>query len=373
VETDLESLHRILRLINHFAHLDAFIDLNMLDNDFAGTFTSELDYVTEGKNAEQFQRNLLMNMHVDVPQIFWDLSTKRVLTMEFMDGVRVDDLAAIDAAGIDRKELAANLGDLFFGMVLEDGLYHADPHPGNVFVRSDGVIQLIDFGMVGTITPEMRRYYGDLVLGMVRHDAPRIVQALKDLGFVGPGADTTGWVNIVEPYIDALIQDTASFYTGASMVEGAMHGRINLTVDPATMARIQQFIFSQPITLPGQTTFLFKSVITVVGLCLRLDPDLDLIGAARAHMGAASTMQTMYEMAARMAGEGWDAVKSVIPTARAVASFARKLDDGTFNAVLGRSIEYRVKEAQRQQTKQIVRAIAVATGVIAATIWRRGR
>jgi len=372
VRTDLKSLRQILRLVNHFLHIDRYADLDVLDADFSQTFTNELDYLMEGQNAEVFQRNLLMNMHVDVPQIFWQFSTRRVLTMEFMDGVRIDDLAAIEAAGIDRRELAANLADIFFGMVLDDGFYHADPHPGNVFVRHDGIIQLLDFGMVGAITQTARHQYGQLITSLVRRDAAGIVDALRELGFLGPGADTTALADMLGPYIDVVVGDVASFYTGTSIVDSMMKGRVNLNVDPATMAKIQEFIYAQPINLPGQTTFLGKAVITVVGLCLRLDPELDLISAAGAHMAGGSAAKTAYDLASRALRDGLDLIKQAVPTARRVISLAKKLDDGTFADGIARDVERRLVKAQRRQTRQIVTAIAAGTGVIVAALrWRR--
>ena len=371
VATDLKSLRRILRLVNHFLHIDRFVDLDVLDDDFSQTFTNELDYAMEGENAETFQRNLLMNMHVDVPQIFWQFSTRRVLTMEFMDGVRVDDLDAIDALGIDRHELANNLADLFFSMVLDDGFYHADPHPGNVFVRHDGIIQLLDFGMVGSITNTARQQYGKLITSLVRRDAPGIVDALHELGFLGPGADTKTMASMLGPYIDSVVGDVASFYTGASIVDSMMNGRVNLNVDPAALAKIQEFIYSQPINLPGQTTFLGKAVITVLGLCLRLDPNLDLIGAAAAHLAGGSKRQAAFNLASQAVQEGLDLVKQIVPTTRRLISLARQLEDGTFEDALARNLERRLIKAQQQQTRRIIGTIAVGTSlVVAALRWR---
>jgi len=369
VATDLRSLRALLRLVNHWVHIDKYTDLDALEADFSDTFTSELDYLAEGHNAEQFQRNLLMNMNVDVPQIYWKLSTRRVLTMEFMDGVPIDDLSAIEAAGIDRRQLAANLADIFFGMVLDDGFYHADPHPGNVFVRSDGIVQLLDFGMVGSITPDARREYGHLITALVRRDAEGIVSALRELGFLGPGADTKTMASMLGPYIDAVVGDVASFYNGASFVDSMMSGKINLTVDPEALEKIQQFIFSQPINLPGQTTFLGKAVITVIGLCLRLDPELDLIGAAGAHLsGGGSKTSAIFDLAGQALGEGLGYLKDALPTARRLIDLSKRLADGSFEDDMAAAVERRLASAQHRQTTRLVRTIAIATGVIVAAI-----
>jgi len=371
VDVDLKSLRAVLRLINHWLHIDRLMVLDVLDADFSETFSNELDYIKEGQNAETFQRNLLMSRHVDVPQIFWKWSTRRVLTMEFMDGVRIDDLAAIDAEGIDRHELAANLADLFFQMVLDDDIFHADPHPGNVFVRPDGIIQLIDFGMVGEVSQAARGHYAELVTALIRRDAAGIVRALKDLGFLGPGADTTTMTDLIGPYIDALVGDVAQFYTGRSMIDTVMSGHMNLSIDSATLDKIQQFIFTQPITLPGQTTFLGKALLTVLGLCLRLDPTLDLIATAGAYMSGQNKMQYALDWAGRALGEASGLLRGAIPAAKHLMAVAQKLDDGTLEVRLSRSAEDRLMQAQERSTRRIVRAILLSAGVIGAVLWRR--
>lgn len=371
VATDLTSLRAILRLFDRFFHLSRMIDLDVLEADFTATFTNELDYALEGRHAETFQRNLLWDMHVDIPQIFWERSSHRVLTMEYMDGVRIDDLAAIDAFGIDRHELAVNLAGVFFHMVLTDGFFHADPHPGNVFVRRDGVIQLIDFGMVGTVTDADRARYADLVMAMTRHDAMGIVRALRALGFLGPGADLRRLATMIEPYIAAIVGDVSRMYTSASVVGSMMSGSFDLTIDAATLEQMQRFIFTQPIVLPGQATFLGKALVTVVGLCLRLDPDLDLLAICGPYV-AEATQAGAFEWLTKRVGDGAAMARNAVPTARRLLALAERLDDGTFELELGEAVERRLRASQQQQTRHIVRAVAaLVAGAVVVLRWRR--
>jgi len=365
VDADLKSLRSVLRLLNRWLN----VDLDSLEADFTVTFTNELDYIKEGTYCERFQRNLLMNMRVDIPRIYWEHSSRRVLTMEFMGGVPIDDLPALDAAGIDRKQLALDLANMYFSMVLDDGFYHADPHPGNVFVRGDGIIELIDFGMVGSITPQARAQYTQLMLGLSRRDAAGLVRSLKELGFLGPGADTRALTEMVGPYIDALVGDVAGFYTGASVVDSMMSGNLNLSIDAETLEQIRQFIFTQPITLPGQTTFLGKALITVVGLCLRLDPEMDLAATAGAFI--ASRTPTAQEFTSQILTSGLSMIRDIVPTAKRIISLAQKLDDGTLEVELSRTVERRLMETQAKQTRRLMRTVAIAAGAIIVTIIRR--
>ncbi|MDR2895096.1 MAG: hypothetical protein LBV30_00355 [Propionibacteriaceae bacterium] len=371
VKTDLRTLRAILRLLDRLLHLGRFTDVAQLEADFSATFSAELDFQQEGHNAETCQRNLLLNAHIDIPQIHWSHSRGRVLTMEFMDGVRIDDLAAIDAAGIDRSELAEALAGIFFQMVLTDGFYHADPHPGNVLVRHDGVIQLIDFGMVGRVSPQAISQYTELVSCLVRRDAAGIVAALSALGFLSPGADTATLTRLIKPHIDALIGDVTGFYTGASFIGAAMDGQLKLSLDQASLAQIQQFIFSQPITLPGQTTFLGKALITVLGLCLRLDPGMDVIAAATPFVGSGAGEQLRHWLE-RAWSDGRGLITGLIPTAQRLMSVAEKLDDGSLQVELNAQVEARLTGQLQRSTKRITRAIVIGSGLIALALgWRR--
>jgi len=364
VATDLKSLKLVLRLLDKLTGFGRHIDLDALETDFTATFTDELDYVKEGTYAESFQRDLLLNPCVDIPQIYWERSTRRVLTMEYMGGVPIDDLATLDAWGVDRHELAVNLAGLFFEMILEHGRYHADPHPGNVFVRPDGIIQLIDFGMVGAITPEARREYGHLVTALVRRNAPGIVRALKALGFLGPGADTRRLTELIAPYIDTIVGQVAGFYTGTSIMDSVMSGGVHLTVDASTLADIQSFIYTQPIILPGQTTFLGKALVTVIGLCLRLDPGLDLLGTAAPYV-TGQTANAVSDLVGRALTQGKDFLADIVPLAGRLGSLVKRLDDGSLEAEYAQLIELKVREATQRQTRQTLRAIAVSTGLLA--------
>jgi len=350
VETDLGILKTVLRLLDRLTGLGSRVGTDALIVDFTTTFTDELDYIREGQHAERFQVDLLFDPHVEIPQIFWEYSTRRVLTMEFMAGVPIDDLATIDAWGLDRHALAENLAGLFFQMVLGTGWFHADPHPGNVFVRPDGIIQLIDFGMVGTISPQAVTQYERLLTGLRRRDGRGIVAALRSLGFLGPGADTSKLAGLIDSYIDDIVGQVSSLYTSGSIVGQVMGGGLNLKLDAKALADLQQFIFTQPIVLPGGTAFLGKSLVTVIGLCLRLDPSLDLLATAATH-------------APRL-----DLAQRAIDGVDRAVTFVRRLEDGSFEADIASQVSARVEAALRVERRSLLRIGTVAAGVLALAI-----
>jgi len=365
VATDLNILSRLLTVLDRLFRLRELMDVEGLKADFTRTFSDELDYVKEGHTAEQFQGDLLYNPHVDIPKVYWNYSSRRVLTMEFMDGVRIDDMAAIDAWGVNRHDLAENLAGIFFSMVLTSGRFHADPHPGNIFVASSGVIQLLDFGMVGTVDPSSRSQYTALLASLVGRDANGIVDALASLKFLGPGTDRVRMAQLIGPHIDAIVGDVTGFYSGTSIVDGLIGGQVKLSVGPEQLAEIQRFVFSQPIILPANTAFLGKALVTVIGLCLRLDPGIDLLATAAPYVtGPAVWLQTL--------DQAKQAAKNIVPNTRRLLRVAQRLGDGSFEADMGALIESRIEDAQRRQTRTIIKALALAAAGLAIVLRRRG-
>ena len=369
VATDLRALRDILHLVDRFIGLSKVANLDTIEAEFAATFTDELDYIKEGHNAETFQRNLLMNPNVDIPKIYWERTTKCVLTMEFMDGMRIDDLEAIKAAGINCEELAIHLSDVYFQMILDDGFFHADPHPGNVFVRSDGVIQLIDFGMIGTVTEENRAGFTQLVLSMVNHDAMGIVRALRSLGFLGPGTQMRKLATMIEPYIASLLGDVTRMYTSQSVVDAMMTGQTTLTIDDDKLDEIQRFIYTQPIVLPAQIAFLGKALITVVGVGLRLYPQADLLAVAAPHVAGGGIGEFI---SAQFSGVA-DLVKNFLPNTQRLVSTVDKIDDGTFEVELAQAVHRRVAAEQRRQTNRLVKVMVGIGTVLGLLIGFRRR
>ncbi|MDR3107111.1 MAG: hypothetical protein LBU05_02770, partial [Bifidobacteriaceae bacterium] len=391
VETDLRSLRRVLALLARFTHLLDLIDWQAVCRDFEDTHRDELDYVKEGRNAETFQRNLLFNPHVEIPQIHWSHTTERVLTMEFMNGVKIDDRAALDAAGVDRSALARYLMELYLHMLLRDGFFHADPHPGNLFVRPDGVIQLIDFGMVGQLPEQMRAQFVRLVAAFFQRDASAVVSSLQELGFIAADADTAALRRSLIPLIDAIIDDLVGLFRGTSFVEGALattgdggggrtgptaSGKVGgktaagLTAAGASLDQLREVILTEPVQLPGQVSFLGKALITVFSNCFKLDPEVDLVEITR-RWTAPLAGPAAQEALAAVWTETWDLLRSLPATARHLVSVAEKLDDGALRVSLTPAQFQRLESLQRAQTKRIVRAVAAAAALLGVLVIRR--
>ena len=147
---DLEILKELAATASRHLEFADRYDLAGLVEEFSQTLRAELDYIREGHSAERFAKNLATDPGIHVPRVFWDATTSRVLTLERIRGIKINDLESLDEQGTDRRWLAQYATNVVLKMVCEDGFFHADPHPGNFFIEQNGTIGLIDFGMVGS-------------------------------------------------------------------------------------------------------------------------------------------------------------------------------------------------------------------------------
>ena len=181
VQADLEILRTLAATWSRASRTFADLDVPAMVDEFDRSLRAELDYVVEARACEEIAAGFRDTPGVRFPWIEWDLTTSRVLTMQELSGLRVDDLAGLDAAGIDREELAYRAADVLLAMVFEHGVFHADPHAGNLFIEPDGTVGFIDFGSVGRISPSLRRRFAGLAMALARQDTDGLVRALLDI------------------------------------------------------------------------------------------------------------------------------------------------------------------------------------------------
>ncbi len=181
VAQDLEILQNLAATTSRHWELADEYDVVGLVEEFAQTLRGELDYVREGHSAEQVARNFAGDNAIHIPRVYWEQTTTRILTLERIRGIKINDPQALEAAGIDRQALARRAARALFKMTLEDGFFHADPHPGNFLIEPDGRIGLIDFGMMGTLDQHTRDQLIEAVLAVGSRDSDRMVDSLLAL------------------------------------------------------------------------------------------------------------------------------------------------------------------------------------------------
>ncbi len=184
VKEDLEILRQLAASTMQRNQGIPQYDLATLVEEIADTLMGELDYIREGHSAEHFAQFFQEDPSIHIPKIIWEYTTPRIITMERIQGIGILDAASLDKAGYDRKELAKRAVDIWVKMVFEDTVFHADPHPGNLFVEADGRLGLIDFGMIGLVDDEVRDRLAGAVKGILDRDVDLFIDSLMDLGAV---------------------------------------------------------------------------------------------------------------------------------------------------------------------------------------------
>ncbi len=259
----VEEMNQDLEIIQNFAarasrrsKAAARYDLGGLADEFVTTLRAQLDYLQEARNAEQFAANFAGDSSVQIPRVFWDLTTSRVITLERIRGMKVTDIAALDEAGLDRHDLAQRAARIVAKMVFEDGFFHADPHPGNFFIERDGRVGIVDFGMVGTLDDALREQLSRLLIGFVRQDPDRLADALLALD------------SSTEPVERArLREDLAALlarYVGRTI------GEISLRT---ALGDVLVIVRRHGLRLPRELALLLTVLLVAEGLVAVLDPD----------------------------------------------------------------------------------------------------
>ena len=186
ISRDIQVLKSILPLATRFIDPNLRYSVEAMFSQFIETISEEMDYRIEAKNLKTIRRNLSKDPMVLVPELISEITSRHVLSMEYIPGIKITDISSLDESGLDRERIVSKVHRIFFKMLLKDSIFHADPHPGNISVTSDGKIILYDFGMVGRIDNETRLKLVRLYLGLIEKDPARAVNVLMDLGTLEP-------------------------------------------------------------------------------------------------------------------------------------------------------------------------------------------
>jgi ubiquinone biosynthesis protein len=260
VKTDLEIMQDLAYLAQERTALGDMYDLVDLADEFSAALLSELDYRREGRNADRFRNNFADESHLYVPQIYWDFSSRRVLVLERISGIKISDIAALEAAGYDRHRIASHAARFVIKQVLEDGFFHADPHPGNLVIMPGEVIGLMDFGTAGYLTAEDRANLVPLYAAVIQTDAVRAVDQLERIGIADPRrSDRAG----LQRDLRRLLQK----YQGVSLKEISV-GEV--------LGEIEPIIYEHHLRVPPDYWLLIKTLVIMEGVGKGLDPDFDV-------------------------------------------------------------------------------------------------
>lgn len=267
IETDINILTTVARLLDRYMPESRFFNPLGIVEEFSRTVHKEMDFVNEAKNCERFRTNFTENPDIHIPEVHWAFVTEKVLVMERIEGVRIDDIKGIEALSLDRKRLARIGVNAYFKMILEDGFFHADPHPGNIFVMPDGRLGFVDFGIVGRVTPEMMETMANTFIALIEKDFDRLIENYIELGIVPLDIDLDRFKK--EFKVD-LIEFLEPLY-GRKLQEINFAQYLDILMHLAIKHRMQ---------IPSELLLIDKAMLILENIGRQLDPDFDFISAA---------------------------------------------------------------------------------------------
>lgn len=269
VKIDLSAVKQVVNLVLRFTDWGELMDLKLIYDEFRDTVYEELDYIQEAHNAEKIAMNSHAFEQLLIPKIYWEYTTKRVLAMEYMPGIKISNYDQLDQAGIDKQKVAQLLIKIYCQQIFVDGFFHADPHPGNLFVTEKGDIVMVDFGMTGSITDELKQQLTELAIAAVKRDHLEVVHWLKKMGFLYEEAEDEQLARAIGVILEGIIG------SGLSVPD-------NEIMD--FLADLEVLFYEHPFHIPGNYTFLGKAAGTLYGLCIGLYPTINFLDEIRPYL-----------------------------------------------------------------------------------------
>jgi predicted unusual protein kinase regulating ubiquinone biosynthesis (AarF/ABC1/UbiB family) len=264
IAADIRTLSFVIKILKV---LYRRINLDVIYSEFSRIIREELDYIQEGKNAEAFAENFAQNPKIKIPLVYWPFTTSKVLTLEFLEGTKITDFEAIDAQGIDRKEVGRTLAEAYSQMFFTDGLFHGDPHPGNIFVRPGPQIILVDFGMVDRLSPPKKEGLKRAFTAIMERDSLELVRALVDMGFIPLTRDVQPLVQFVDKAFQKYRDISPSEFKAMDIEEMGNDIMEALQLSPS-------------IQIPNDFILFGRVVGMLNGLGSQLDPETNIIEIA---------------------------------------------------------------------------------------------
>lgn len=265
ISVDTAVLFRLVKLINRvFPRANENADWEGMLREFHATIFEEMDYAKEGRNADRFRHNFRTWKVVRVPRIHWSHSSQKVLTLEFIRGTKVIDVEALRARRISPVKVNRLLVRCYLKQLLEDGFFHADPHPGNLLVMDSGHLAFFDFGMVGRITPKLQSQMIDAFFHVVARDVEGLGQDIINLDFLKPGVSA----ETVRPVVEGLFKHYLNLKLGEVNFK-------ELTYDLA------EVMYEYPFRLPANFTYVMRALMTLEGIGIVTDPGFSFFETAK--------------------------------------------------------------------------------------------
>ncbi len=310
IQVDMEALFTVGRWLQRYPPIQRRANVPMLLNDLNRSLQEEVDYIAEAENAEIFASNFRRTPGIRVPAVLWGFTSRRVLTLENVLGIKITDFDAVEAAGIDRPAVAERLFKAYLKQIFEDGFFHADPHPGNLFVEPDGdgfALTFIDFGMVGRVPPTMAAGLREMLIGGATRDARRSVRSYQMLGILLPNAD----IHLLERAEARLFERLG----GKTMTEIR---NISFAEMETFAKEFRELLYEMPFQIPQDLIWLGRTVAILSGMCTAIHPDFNLWETVTPYAQKVAAEETLV---------GWEFWKGeLLEQLRVLVTIPRKFD-----------------------------------------------
>jgi len=261
---DFKVLHRLVRFCQRYLPWTKEYQLEAIYNEFFNLLYQEIDYIQEGKNADRFRQNFISHSHILVPQIYWRYTTTKVLTMQYLPGIKINDRQTLEACGLDVKQIVQLGIGCYLKQLLLDGFFQADPHPGNMAVSQEGNLIIYDFGMMAELKSLAKDQMVRTFWAVLRKDTDEVTDTLIDMGLIVPVSDMRPIRRMITFLLDKFTEKPIDIKAFGQM-----------------RSEIYAMFEQQPFRLPPQMTFILKSLTTLDGIARALDPQYNMVAAAQ--------------------------------------------------------------------------------------------
>jgi len=290
VEADLRVIRWSLPFVTRVVGQSRAFSLSNLADEFAKTIRQEMDYEREAAMLREIRTNFADNEACRMPRVIEDRSGPRVLTMEYVPGTKITDIEALNAAGLDLGAIAENVVRFYLQMIVEDGIFHADPHPGNLAVQDDGTVVFYDFGMSGRVDPRIQDEIIDFYIAAAERNTDRILDALVAMGTLSPDADRDTMGRVMELAIEDARGEAIDQYRVQRIIQ-----------------EVEDTIYEFPFRLPRNLALVLRVATVVEGVCVTLDEEFDFIAVATDYLTEQGYREESIRQAIEEAGDQFQA------------------------------------------------------------------
>lgn len=365
VDVDLRALRKVGGWLSRIRLVSDRVDAPALVEEFAATSLEEIDYLNEAANAEHFASDFAGDRRVGVPDVVWERTTRRVLTLQDVTAIKLNDVDGLRAAGIDPSEVAIAFASVMFDQLFRDGFFHADPHPGNIFVTPDASaddgtgpgwhLTFIDFGMMGEVPPGLRRGLRRVLIAAASRDGKGMVDGIREVGVLLPSADTTE--------LERAMTTLFARFGGMGFAELQ-------EVDPrefrAFAIEFGDVVRSLPFQFPENFLLIIRAMSLVSGNCSSLNPAFNIWDAVEPYAGEL-IRQEGGNVVQAFAGQAVTAVRTAARLPQRLDDLTTRIEDGRLS-VQNPRLERRIGSLERTMRRVISAVLFAAPFVGGLTV-----